>query len=65
MVIVAELENKIDYAFDEFVYLTNQAAIHRGLYEGNKDSSRFYAIVGGLKSTTLKISSLELDVRRN
>ena len=57
---VEGLQDNINYAFDVLSNVTGNAALHRGIYEDDKDSLRVYTIIGGLKGPAERFIELEL-----
>lgn len=57
---VRGLQDGIDYAFDVFSATIGRAAIHRGIYEDEKDSLRVYTIIGGLNAPRHRLEKLRI-----
>jgi hypothetical protein len=53
------LQENINYAFDVLSELADNATLHRGIYEDDKDSLRVYTIIGGLDIPHKRLKNLK------
>jgi|WetSurSiteA1Bulk_404760.scaffolds.fasta_scaffold00048_42 cell division GTPase FtsZ len=59
------LYDAIEYSFDTLASMTDQATIHRGIYQDNSDVLKVYTIIGGLKRPKERYARLATFARES